>query len=70
MIQKITTEHKITFQVKAFWNEEGGMGEEEFGPVVNDLPDAVQNLMLAKISKPKEPWIIVAEVITSVKAQT
>jgi hypothetical protein len=63
---KTTTSHTVTFAVRAFINTEGGMDEDEFGPYVADLPGAIHLLELARIKDPRTPWVIVADVQTSV----
>ena len=64
-----TTTHEITFTVEAFWDEEGGMGNDSFGDEQKDLPSAVQLLELARVARPKELqlWVIVARVKTTTK---
>lgn len=62
---KTTTSHAITFTVEAFWDEEGGMGQDQYGEGVQELAQAVRLLELARIAQPKEPWRIVADVKTT-----
>lgn len=62
---KTTTSHAITFTVEAFWDEEGGMGQSQYGEGVQELAQAVRLLELARIAQPKEPWRIVADVKTT-----
>lgn len=61
---KTTTTYNITFSVRAFWNEEGGMGEDWFGKPVSELPEAIHLLELARVSQPNEDWIIACDVKT------
>lgn len=61
---KTTTTHKIKFRIRAFWSEEGGMGEDSFGKEVNELPEALRLLELANASRPDENWMIVCDVDT------
>jgi hypothetical protein len=63
---KIVTEHTVSFTVEAFWNEEGGMGQDSFGGVVKELPEAVHLLELARKHSPKTNWVIVGQVKTSI----
>lgn len=65
MIIKTTTSHNITFAVKAFWDEAGGMGENSYGNPDKDLPEAIRLLELAKVASPEDPWVIVCEVTTT-----
>jgi len=58
--------HDISFHVKAFWNEESGMGEDSYGKVVHELHEAIEILELAKISDPKTDWIVVCYVDTKI----
>jgi len=64
----------ISFQVEAFWNEEGGMGSSTFGPTTNTLEDAIHQLELARSTDQVDkstygdtPWVIVCYVTTEVK---
>lgn len=61
-----TTKHDISFTVEAFWNEEGGMGQDQFGDVVPELVAAVRLLELARVAHPKTNWVIVGTVATTV----
>ena len=65
---KIDTQatYTITFSVQAYWNEEGGMGHDTFGKVVDDLPAAILQLELAQISNPKLDWQIICDVTKQV----
>jgi hypothetical protein len=64
----LTTTHELTFAVEAFWSEEGGMGEDQFGPKVKTLEEALALLMQAKAAGAKEKypnkWIITINVET------
>jgi hypothetical protein len=62
-----TVEHNIKFSVQAFWNEEGGMDQTEFGGSVETLNEALHIFTVAQLQQPKEPWIIVCDVTTKVK---
>ena len=66
---KITTStsHNIIFTVEAFWDEEGGMGQDQYGDEVQELPEAIKLLELARVAKPKEKWLIVCHVETVTK---
>jgi len=66
MILQTKTTHNLTFQVKEFVGQEGGMDEDEFGSPVADLALAVRNIELARIAKPSADWIIACRVITTV----
>ena len=66
MILQTKTTHNLTFQVKEFVGQEGGMDEDEFGSPVADLALAVRNIELARIAKPDSDWLIVCRVITTV----
>lgn len=61
----VTTNHKLTFQVYSCWSEEGGMGEDSYGPWVDHIEDAVTQLQLARTAHPKETWFIRCEVETT-----
>ena len=65
---KITTSttHTILFSVRAFWDEEGGMGTERFGAKCNSLEEAIHTLELARASGLRSDWVIVADVTTVV----
>ena len=66
----LTTTHELTFAVEAFWNEEGGMGEDQFGKDVPTLEEALALLMQARATNAKTPpgheipWIITIDVKT------
>ena len=66
---KLTTTliRKITFQVYACWNEEGGMGEEYFGKEVDTLEEAVINLDLAQRRDENQDWFIKTTVTKIIK---
>ena len=78
-----TTEHNIKFTVESFWDEEGGMGHDQFGESVETLADAVALLDIARgggtkvgrtdyIAARNEPpmdWVIVARVETKVSGK-
>ena len=51
--------YKITFQVVAYWSEEGGMGDDYFGPVVNSIEEAIHQLELARSKNSKEDCLMV-----------
>lgn len=59
-----TTSYEIKFQVRAFWNEEGGMGEEGFGDITDTIEEAIYILELAKRTESFKnmPWIITCDV--------
>lgn len=61
-----TTSHTISFTVEAFWNEEGGMGQDQYGEAVDTLQQAVRLLELARVKDPKTNWVIVCDVKTTV----
>ena len=63
---KTTTSHAITFTVEAFWDEEGGMGHDQYGEAAQDLPQAIRILELARVAQPQTDWCIVADVKTTV----
>jgi hypothetical protein len=66
---KTTTSHEIKFTVEAFWDEEGGMGTDQFGGEVDALAEAVKLLELAKVSGKLSKgleWVIVGYVKTNV----
>lgn len=63
---KQTTEHEIKFTVEAFWSEEGGMGQVDFGGEVSELAGAVHLIDLARAQFPKTNWVIVGRVVTKV----
>jgi hypothetical protein len=58
-----TINYNLTFKVEAFWDEEGGMGTEQYGASVSELTDALRILESAKNTQPKLPWIITIETI-------
>lgn len=60
-----TTHHAVTFTVKAFWPEEGGMGSDQYGESVQELAQAIRLLELARVAQPKTDWKIVGEVKTT-----
>lgn len=63
-----STTHLITFSVQAFWDEEGGMGNDMYGDPVQELADAIRLLELARVGeKKKNKWVIVCDVETTVK---
>lgn len=62
----ITTSHTVVFTVQAFWDEEGGMGQDQYGKGVSELADAIRMVDLARIADPKREWVIVGTVTTSV----
>lgn len=62
---KKTTSHSITFTIEAFWDEQGGMGTDQYGESVGELHQAVHLLELAKVAKPKTDWKIIGTVKTS-----
>ena len=53
-----TTKHVLTYQVKEYIDQEGGMDKQEFGDWVADIKDAANNLELARIKDPDADWII------------
>lgn len=61
---KITTQttHEISFDVKAFEGEEGGMHVLDFGESCKELPAALRLLELARVQNPKVDWVIVLDV--------
>jgi hypothetical protein len=63
---KTTTSHTISFTVEAFWSEEGGMGQDQYGEPVQELPQALRLLELAQVAQSKTNWVIVASVKTQV----
>jgi hypothetical protein len=62
---KTTTSHAITFTVEAFWSEEGGMGQDQYGEAVQELPQAIRLLELARVATPAMDWKIVVHVTTT-----
>ena len=55
----------IAFTVEAFWPEEGGMGHETFGEIVDTIEEAVHLLEIARITGMadlKANWVIVGHV--------
>jgi hypothetical protein len=66
---QVTTSHTITFTVEAFWNEEGGMGQDQFGGEVKELAEAIRLLEMAKAHNAEPDWVIVARVKTNNTAQ-
>lgn len=66
MIIKTTISHSVSFTVQAFWHEEGGMGQDQYGEAVTELPQAIRLLELARVAQPKTNWVIVADVKTVV----
>jgi hypothetical protein len=60
----VTTSHELVFAVEAFWSEEGGMGQDQFGENVATLEEAVALLMHARASRKSENWIITIQVTT------
>lgn len=64
---RTTVKHDLTFRVYECWNEEGGMGERSYGPVVDTLEEAVALLDLANVAEPGE-WFIKCEVTRTVVA--
>jgi hypothetical protein len=69
----VTTTHKITYQVYACWNEEGGMGSRDFGPECDRIEEAIVQLQLARSSENNTPaafktdWFIKCDVQTIIK---
>lgn len=63
---KTTTSHTVSFTVEAFWSEEGGMGQDRYGEAVQELPQAIRLLELARVAQPKTDWVIVGKVTTTV----
>jgi hypothetical protein len=63
---KITTQttHDISFEVKEFRGEEGGMHVGQFGDVCKDMAIALRTLELARAHDPKADWVIVLDVVT------
>lgn len=59
--------HTITFSIQAFWNEEGGMGQDTFGEDCGSLNEAVVLLDLAQIKEPKLDWIITCNTFKKIK---
>lgn len=66
MTIKTTTSHNLTFSVEAFWNEEGGMGHEQYGEDVQELTQALHLLELARVARSAYDWAIVCRVETKV----
>lgn len=62
---KTTTSHAITLTVEAFWSEEGGMGQDQYGEAVQELPQAIRLLELARVAQPETDWKIVGDVKTT-----
>jgi len=60
----ITTTHELVFAVEAFWNEEGGMGSEQFGENVATLEEALTLLQAARAHNAENNWIITINVST------
>ncbi len=69
MTLQTTITHKLTFAVEAFWDEEGGMGRDEYGTDQSELSEAVRLLELARVAFPKTRWIITCNVETVVKPE-
>ena len=64
---KVTKTHKLSFQVKSFYDADGNPDEKEFGQPCLELPQALSQLELARVGDyPKRDWVIVCEVETSV----
>ena len=63
---KTTTSHTIAFTVEAFWSEDGGMGQDQYGEAVQELSEAIRLLELARVATPDYDWKIVGEVKTTV----
>lgn len=61
-----TTKHILTFQVREYIGQEGGMDIEDFGGSVTDLKEAVNTLELARAQRPKCDWIIECRVETKI----
>ena len=53
--------YEVSFTIEAFWDEEGGMGTDCFGPTVYTLEEAIHTLELAMASS-KDDWVIVGKV--------
>ena len=66
MTIKTTTSHNLIFSVEAFWNEEGGMGHEQYGKDVKELTEALHLLELARVAQSAYDWAIVCRVETKV----
>ena len=62
----VTTHHELVFAVEAFWSEEGGMGQDQYGDNVGTLEEAIVVLQSARTVRPEEPWTITVTVTTKV----
>ena len=62
-----TIVHTVTFSVRAFWSEEGGMGQDSFGPSCDTLIEALVHLDLANAQDPKTDWLIVCSTAKQVQ---
>ena len=61
-----TTKHILTFQVKEYVANEGGMDMYEFGGRVNEIKEAINNIELARAKDTKADWVIECRVETKI----
>jgi len=66
MKMEIKSSHLVTFYIKEFIDNEGGMTVEEFGQVCVSMEEALETLMIAKKFKPTQDWVIVCKVDSKV----
>ncbi len=62
MKTSVTKTFEIIFTVEAHWNEEGGMGSDQYGGECAELAQALSLYEIALTCRPNTDWRIVGTV--------